>query len=126
MYFNEYIIKQPDLNLTKINDAVMRAHQITIHGLMFIKLYLLDHYNTYKKLPEIDHSFVVNCLKIVCVKGSSGRPPSDKTKNLKPKKCVSKLKIKLANPQKMYFLTKAKLITKIKKRIQLSSPQTTT
>ena len=79
----KYIIKQPDLNLTKINDAVMRAHQITIHGLMFIKLYLLDHYNTYKKLPEIDHSFVVNCLKIVCVKGSSGRPPSDKTKNLK-------------------------------------------
>jgi len=57
----KYIIKQPDLNLTKINDAVMRAHQITIHGLMFIKLYLLDHYNTYKKLPEIDHSFVVNC-----------------------------------------------------------------
>lgn len=79
----KYVIKHPEINLPKINDAVMRAHKITIHGLMFMKLYLLDHYNNHNKLPEIDHSFVVNCLKIVCVKGGSGKPPSDKTKNLK-------------------------------------------
>ena len=79
----KYILKHPKINLPKINDAVMRAHKIVIHGLMFMKLYLLDHYNNHNKLPEIDHSFVVNCLKIICVKGSSGRPPSDKTKDLK-------------------------------------------
>lgn len=47
----KYVIKQPEINLAKINDAVMRAHQIVIHGLMFMKLYLLDHYNTHKNLP---------------------------------------------------------------------------
>jgi hypothetical protein len=79
----KYVIKHPEINLPKINDAVMRAHKIVIHGLMFMKLYLLDYYNTHNTIPEIDHSFVVNCLKIVCIKGGSGKPPSDETKVLK-------------------------------------------
>jgi hypothetical protein len=79
----KYVLKHPEINLPKINDAVMRAHKIVIHGLMFMKLYLLDYYNKHNTISEIDHSFVVNCLKIVCVKGGSGRPPSDETKVLK-------------------------------------------
>jgi len=81
----KYVLKHPEINLPKINDAVMRAHKIVIHGLMFMKLYLLDYYNNHNIIPEIDHSFVVNCLKIVCVKSGSGRPPSNETKELKDK-----------------------------------------
>ena len=81
----KYVLKHPEINLPTINDAVMRAHKIVIHGLMFMKLYLLDFYNKHNTIPEIDHSFVVNCLKIVCVKGGSGRPASDETKELKDK-----------------------------------------
>jgi hypothetical protein len=81
----KYVLKNPEINLSKINDAVMRTHKIVIHGLMFMKLYLLDYYNKHNTIPEIDHSFAVNCLKIVCVKGGSGRPPSDETKQLKDK-----------------------------------------
>ena len=79
----EYIIKHLEINLPKINDVVMRSHKITIHGLMFMKLYLLDYYNNHNKLPEIDHSFVVNCLKMVCIKPNCRKPASDKTKSLK-------------------------------------------
>jgi hypothetical protein len=81
----KYVLKNPEINLSKINDAVMRTHKIVIHGSMFMKLYLLDYYNKHNTIPEIDHSFAVNCLKIVCVKGGSGRPPSDETKQLKDK-----------------------------------------
>jgi hypothetical protein len=81
----KYVLKHHEINLPKINDAVMRSHKIVIHGLMFMKLYLLNYYNTHNTIPEIDHSFVVNCLKIVCVKGDSGRPPSDETKVMKEK-----------------------------------------
>ena len=81
----KYVLKHPEINLPKINDAVMRAHKIVIHGLMFMKLYLLHFYNHHNTIPEIDHCFVVNCLKIVCVKGGLGRPPSDETKELKDK-----------------------------------------
>ena len=81
----KYVLKHPEINLPKINDAVMRAHKIVIHGLMFMKLYLLNYYNTHNTIPEIDHSFAVNCMKIVCVKGGSGRLPSDETKELKDK-----------------------------------------
>ena len=34
----KYIIKQPEINLSKINDAVMRAHQIVIHSLLFMSI----------------------------------------------------------------------------------------
>lgn len=37
------ILKHPEINTTKINDVVIKAHKIVIHTLQFLKLYLLHH-----------------------------------------------------------------------------------
>ncbi len=85
----KYILKNPDMNLPKINDAVLRIHKITYHTYFFLKLYLLHLYDTTGNIPLIDHEFLNAIMKVICegsiiksvVKG--GRPPSDKTKTLK-------------------------------------------
>ena len=51
----KHILKQPEIHLPKINNAVRKCHQIVIHTLMFMKLYLLDYYETHQTLPVIDH-----------------------------------------------------------------------
>ena len=35
------ILKHPNINTTKISDAVIKANKIVIHTLQFLKLYLL-------------------------------------------------------------------------------------
>ena len=37
------ILKHPEINTSKINDCVMKAHKIVIHTLQFMKLYILHH-----------------------------------------------------------------------------------
>jgi hypothetical protein len=81
----KHILKNPDINLPKINDAVFRCNKIVINTLMFMKLYLLDYFDKNNKLPEIDKVFVNSCMKILCNESRTGRPPKKEIKELKDK-----------------------------------------
>jgi hypothetical protein len=82
------ILKHTELNTTKINDVVIKAHKIVIHTLQFIKLHLLHHYETNNHiLPEIDKVYILNVMKIVCGEKhtNTGRPPNKETIELHEK-----------------------------------------
>jgi hypothetical protein len=81
----KHILKNPDINLSKITDAVVKCNKIVINTLMFMKLYLLDYFEKNNKLPEIDKVFVNSCIKILCNESASGRPPKKEIKELKDK-----------------------------------------
>lgn len=81
----KHILKNPDINLPKITNAVIKCNKIVINTLMFIKLYLLDYFEKNNKLPEIDKVFVNSCMKILCNESVSGRPPKKEVKELKDK-----------------------------------------
>jgi hypothetical protein len=81
----KHVLKNPDINLPKITDAVIKCNKIIINTLMFMKLYLLDYFEKNNKLPEIDKVFVNSCMKILCNESASGRPPKKEIKELKDK-----------------------------------------
>jgi len=81
----KHVLKNPDINLPKITDAVIKCNKIVINTLMFMKLYLLDYFEKNNKLPEIDKVFVNSCMKIICNESVSGRPPKKEIKELKDK-----------------------------------------
>jgi len=81
----KHILKHPEINTSKINDAVIRCNKIVINTLMFMKLYLLDYFEKNNTLPEIDKVFVNSCMKILCNENASGRPPKKEIKELKDK-----------------------------------------
>jgi hypothetical protein len=84
----QHVLKNPDINSLKITDAVIRCNKIVINTLMFMKLYLLDHFEKNNKLPEIDKVFVNSCMKILCNESGTGRPPKKEIKELKDKLTV--------------------------------------
>ena len=69
------VLKHPDINLPKITNAVIKCNKIVIQTLMFVKLFLLDHYDKHNKLPTINDEFINSCMKILCNEKSTGRPP---------------------------------------------------
>jgi len=79
------ILKHPDINLPKITNAVIKCNKIVIQTLMFIKLFLLDHYEKHNILPIINDEFINSCMKILCNEKASGRPPKQEIKELKEK-----------------------------------------
>jgi len=81
----KHVLKNPDINLPKITDAVIKCNKIVINTLMFMKLYLLDYFEKNNKLPIIDKVFVNSCMKILCNESASGRPPKKEIKELKDK-----------------------------------------
>jgi hypothetical protein len=81
----KHVLKNPDINLPKITDAVIKCNKIVINTLMFMKLYLLDYFEKNNKLPEIDKVFVNSCMKILCNESVSGRPPKKEIRELKDK-----------------------------------------
>jgi hypothetical protein len=80
-----HILKNPDINLPKITDAVIKCNKIIINALMFMKLYLLDYFEKNNKLPEINKVFVNSCMKILCNESGLGQQPKKETKELKDK-----------------------------------------
>ena len=84
----QHVLKNTDINSPKITDAVIRCNKIVINTLMFMKLYLLDHFEKNNKLPEIDKVFVNSCMKILCNESGTGRPPKKEIKELKDKLTV--------------------------------------
>ena len=81
----KHVLKNPDINLPKITDSVIKCNKIVINTLMFMKLYLLDYFEKNNKLPKIDKIFVNSCMKILCNESASGRPPKKEIKELKDK-----------------------------------------
>ena len=79
------VLKHYEINQPKINNTVIKAHKIVIHTLQFMKLYLLNFYDTHKTLPKIDKEFINCCMKIICKEASTGRPPNKEIKELKNK-----------------------------------------
>ena len=77
------VLKHPDINLPKITNAVIKCNKIVIQVLMFMKLFLLDHYDKHHKLPIINDEFINSCMKILCNEKSTGRPPKKEIKELK-------------------------------------------
>ena len=45
----KHILKNSDINLPKITDAVIKCNKIVINTLMFMKLYLLDYFEKNNK-----------------------------------------------------------------------------
>ena len=79
------VLKHPDINLSKITNAVIKCNKIVIQVLMFMKLFLLDHYDKHNKLPIINDEFINSCMKILCNEKATGRPPKQEIKELKEK-----------------------------------------
>ena len=83
MIYQEISSFQQLVAIPKITDAVLMCNKIVIHSLMFMKLYLLDYYETNKSLPIINDDFVNSCMKILCNESTNGRPPKREIKELK-------------------------------------------
>ena len=79
------VLKHPDINTPKITNAVIKCNKIVIQTLMFMKLFLLDHYEKHNTLPIINDEFINSCMKILCNENASGRPPKQEIKELKEK-----------------------------------------
>ena len=80
------VLKHPEINTSKINDAVIKANKIVIHTLQFLKLYLLDYYeNNNHTLPVISKELINNTMKVVCGEKEEkrGKPPKKETMELK-------------------------------------------
>jgi hypothetical protein len=77
------VLKHPDINLPKITNAVIKCNKIVIQTLMFMKLFLLDHYDKHNTIPVINDEFINSCMKILCNEKSTGRPPKKEIKELK-------------------------------------------
>ena len=77
------VLKHPDINLPKITNAVIKCNKIVIQTMMFMKLFLLDHYDKHNTLPVINDEFINSSMKILCNEKSSGRPPKKEIKELK-------------------------------------------
>ena len=77
------VLKNPDINTPKITNAVILCNKIVINVLLFMKLYLLNYYETHNSLPVIGKVFINSCMKILCNEKSSGRPPKTEIKELK-------------------------------------------
>ena len=82
------VLKHPDINTNKINDAVIKANKIMIHTLQYMKLFLLFYYeNNNQTLPVISKEFINNTMKVVCGEKEEkrGKPPKPETLILKDK-----------------------------------------
>ncbi len=48
-----------------VKETVLTVHRIAIHALQFIKLFLLDHYETHGSTPTVTRLLVMNCMAVV-------------------------------------------------------------
>jgi len=78
------ILKHPDINVKKINDAVLKSNKIVIHTLQFLKLYLLHHYELHSSLPPVNHLLINTTMKILCdvKEDKRGRPKKEATAHM--------------------------------------------
>ena len=81
----QHILKHKNVEQPKIGKVVGQVHKIVVHTLQFMKLYLLDCYETTGTLPPINDKFILACIKTCCHKKQEniGRPPKPETVALK-------------------------------------------
>ena len=60
------ILKHPEINTKKINDAAIKCNKIVIHTLQFLKLYMLSQYEQNNTLLVVNHSLINTTKKILC------------------------------------------------------------
>jgi len=75
------VLKHPNTNTPKITNALILCNKIVINVLLFMKLYLLNYYETHNTLPTIDKVFVNLCMKIMSNEKPHGRPAKKKLRN---------------------------------------------
>jgi len=90
----KHVLQNEELNLPKIESAVIMVNDIVTHGLQFLKLFLLEEYKTILenndgtpfskleiKLPLLNTKLFMNCFKEVCGGKSvnRGKSPSGDT-----------------------------------------------
>ena len=69
--------------LERIENAVMKTHQITILAYQFIRLYMLHKYHLGLLLPTLDEKFMLLCLKTIAIGDKRGPPLKKETKIIK-------------------------------------------
>jgi len=80
------VLKHPDINTKILNDAVVKSNKIVIHTMQFLKLYLLDYYETNSQtLPVISKELINNSMKVVCGEKTEkrGKPANKDTIEMK-------------------------------------------
>jgi len=59
--------------LTHINDIVLNVNKIRIHTYHFIKLFFLDSYFKYNRIPDLSVDMIESIMKLLCNKSSIKR-----------------------------------------------------
>lgn len=75
-------IVKKEIDIDKINEAVIRTNLIITHTYQFLKLYYLHKFTNDGIAPIINEELVRMIIKILCVKDTRGRKPTDETKLL--------------------------------------------
>jgi hypothetical protein len=83
----KHIGKNGDI-LETIDDTVLVMNKIQTYGMQFIKLYVLNFYEKYKKLPKFSLKFIKCSLKTCCKAPTVGKKPSIETQ-----KMMNKMKV---------------------------------
>ena len=63
----KHIIKESDIQ-TRIIEFSNKINKIVYHTLQFMKCYILNYYETTNKVPDISEKFILECLKMICIK----------------------------------------------------------
>jgi len=69
-----------DSIIDEINKVVLITHKIITHSYMFLKLFVIDHYNKSNDILKIDSKLIMNIIKTYCKKDNRGRKKD--TKNI--------------------------------------------
>jgi hypothetical protein len=86
------VLKEYDKLQPIIDDVVKDINKFVILGYQFIRLYLLDKFNTNKDFPTINKSFILDVLKIIAT-SETNRGKSNKDENIKNKSIKDDIKL---------------------------------
>ena len=86
------VLKQYDKLHPIIDDVVKDINKFVILGYQFIRLYLLDKFNTNKDFPTINKSFILDVLKTIAT-SETNRGKSNKDENIKNKSIKDDIKL---------------------------------
>ena len=75
-----------------IDDVVKDINKFVILGYQFVRLYLLDKFNTNKVFPTINKSFILDVLKTIAT-SETNRGKSNKDENIKNKSIKDDIKL---------------------------------
>ena len=86
------VLKEYDKLQPIIDDVVKDINKFVILGYQFVRLYLLDKFNTNKVFPTINKSFILDVLKTIAT-SETNRGKSNKDENIKNKSIKDDIKL---------------------------------